>query len=119
MFCFTRRNLKWAEFLRGKLRAAMPNSSADYQFLFLNGGSESIDAVAKLALKATGKSHFISFDGAFPRPDTVGDRAFALEDAAMEGLRSDRLRAAAVYTSRAPPRMDVNAEGLRSAAQRA
>ena len=57
--------LEMAAFLRDKLRAAMPNSPKDWQFLFLNGGSESMDATAKLALKATGRSHFIAFDGAF------------------------------------------------------
>ncbi len=36
-----------------------------WTFQFMNSGSESIDAAAKLALKATGRSRFISFQGAF------------------------------------------------------
>ncbi len=36
-----------------------------FAFLLKNSGSESIDAAAKLALKATGRSKFIAFDGAF------------------------------------------------------
>src|SRR5579871_363832 len=38
---------------------------APWSFLFLNSGSESIDAAAKLALKVTGRSHFVAFEGAF------------------------------------------------------
>lgn len=36
-----------------------------WQTLLLNSGSESIDAAAKLALKATGRSKIIAFEGAF------------------------------------------------------
>src|SRR5262249_4229613 len=34
-------------------------------FLFLNSGSESIDAAAKLALKVTGRRKFVAFEGGF------------------------------------------------------
>ena len=37
----------------------------DWSVLFLNSGSESVDAAAKLALKATGKSKIVAFEGAF------------------------------------------------------
>ena len=37
----------------------------DWSFLFMNSGSESIDSAAKLALRATGRRKFLSFEGAF------------------------------------------------------
>ena len=37
----------------------------DWSVLFMNSGSESIDAAAKLALKATGRNKFVAFEGAF------------------------------------------------------
>lgn len=49
--------------IRDLLGEAAPGSP--WKILFKNGGSESIDAAAKLALKATGKKHFIAFEGAF------------------------------------------------------
>ena len=55
--------LELAQFLRSKLDRI--DDSDKWQFLFLNCGSESIDAAAKLALKATGRTKFIAFDGAF------------------------------------------------------
>lgn len=55
--------LELAEFMRGVFANAVPG--APWQFLFMNGGSESIDAAAKLALKVTGRSQFVAFDGAF------------------------------------------------------
>ncbi len=45
------------------LTAAAPGT--DWSILFLNSGSESIDAAAKLALKATGKTKIVAFEGAF------------------------------------------------------
>lgn len=45
------------------LTASAPGS--DWSVLFLNSGSESIDAAAKLALKATGKTKIVAFEGAF------------------------------------------------------
>ena len=47
---------------------ALMNASANaspWAFLFMNSGSESIDAAAKLALKATGRSKLLGFEGAF------------------------------------------------------
>ncbi len=38
---------------------------SDWQFQFMNSGSESIDTAAKLALKATGRKKFVAFEGAF------------------------------------------------------
>ncbi len=55
--------LELADKMRGILSDIRPG--APWQFLFLNSGSESIDAAAKLALKATGRSKFITFEGAF------------------------------------------------------
>ncbi len=55
--------LELAELMRGVFHKALPG--LPWQFLFLNSGSESIDAAAKLALKVTGRSQFIAFDGAF------------------------------------------------------
>ena len=104
--------LEMAEFLRGKLREAMPNSGGDYQFLFLNGGSESIDAVAKLALKATGKSKFISFDGAFHGRTmwaTALSRSKTLQWKAYDPIVS-ALRQFIHHAP--PPRLDLNAEGF-------
>lgn len=57
--------LELAAFLRRILQQAAPSSPADWQFLFMNGGSESIDAAAKLALKASDRGRFVAFDGAF------------------------------------------------------
>lgn len=55
--------LALAAWLREKFAQAAPGSP--WSFLFLNGGSESIDAAAKLAIKATDRSKFVAFDGAF------------------------------------------------------
>lgn len=55
--------LELAEFMRGIFAKAIPGSQM--QFVFMNSGSESVDSAAKLALKATGRSQFIAFDGAF------------------------------------------------------
>lgn len=104
--------LEIAEFLRARLREAMPNSSSEYQFLFLNGGSESIDAVAKLALKATGKSKFISFDGAFHGRTlwaTALSRSKTLQWSAYEPVISG-LRQFIYHAP--PPRLDPNAEAF-------
>ncbi len=40
-------------------------NASPWTFLFMNSGSESIDAAAKLALKATGRSKLLAFEGAF------------------------------------------------------
>lgn len=42
-----------------------PDNASPWTFLFMNSGSESIDAAAKLALKATGRSKLLAFEGAF------------------------------------------------------
>ena len=52
--------VEWMHALFGQI---VPGS--DWTFLLKNSGSESIDAAAKLALKATGRKKFIAFDGAF------------------------------------------------------
>ncbi len=56
--------LELGEFMRSLLGRILPGASP-WTFLFKNSGSESIDAAAKLALKATGRSKFIALDGAF------------------------------------------------------
>lgn len=50
----------WIRELLGRIAPGSP-----WTILFKNSGSESIDAAAKLALKATGKKHLIAFEGAF------------------------------------------------------
>ncbi|MDE2125814.1 MAG: aspartate aminotransferase family protein [Armatimonadetes bacterium] len=45
------------------LHAAVPGDP--WSVLFLNGGSEAIDACAKLALRATGRRKLVAFEGAF------------------------------------------------------
>ena len=55
--------LKLAEFLQNRFCEAL--AGEPFAFLFMNSGSESIDAAAKLAQRATGRSKFISFKGAF------------------------------------------------------
>ena len=55
--------LELAHWLRELLAARIPGEP--WTFQFMNSGSESIDAAAKLALKATGRSKFIAFQGAF------------------------------------------------------
>ena len=40
-------------------------NASPWTFLFMNSGSESIDAAAKLALKATGRRKLLAFEGAF------------------------------------------------------
>jgi 4-aminobutyrate aminotransferase len=55
--------LELAAWLRNALGRFLPGSP--WTFLFKNSGSESIDAAAKLALKVTGRSKFIAFEGAF------------------------------------------------------
>lgn len=56
--------LELADFLRDLLADILPGASP-WTFLFKNSGSESIDAAAKLALKATGRSKLVAFEGAF------------------------------------------------------
>lgn len=51
---------RWLGDLLGRTLPGIP-----WTFLFKNSGSESIDAAAKLALKATGRSQFVAFEGAF------------------------------------------------------
>ncbi|HZO87424.1 MAG TPA: aspartate aminotransferase family protein [Chthonomonadaceae bacterium] len=51
---------RWMRDLFGLLLPGAP-----WSFLFLNSGSESIDAAAKLALKVTGRTKFVAFEGAF------------------------------------------------------
>lgn len=56
--------LELAQFLRERFAEAI-GGPEEWTFLFMNSGSESIDAAAKLALKATGRTHFVAFEGAF------------------------------------------------------
>jgi 4-aminobutyrate aminotransferase-like enzyme len=55
--------LELAHWLRELIAARIP--AEPWTFQFLNSGSESIDAAAKLAIKATGRDRFISFQGGF------------------------------------------------------
>ena len=55
--------LELGSWLRALFGQIVPG--APWTFLFKNSGSESIDAAAKLALKATGRRKFIAFEGAF------------------------------------------------------
>lgn len=55
--------LELAALLQEKLQLSAPET--EWSFLFLNGGSESIDAAAKFALKATGRKKFVALNGAF------------------------------------------------------
>jgi len=55
--------LELAQFLRELLADRIVGELPTIQFM--NSGSESIDTAAKLALKATGRSKFIAFQGAF------------------------------------------------------
>src|SRR5207244_9187286 len=55
--------LELGKWLRDLFSRIIPEEP--WSFLFMNSGSESIDSAAKLALKATGRSKFIAFDGAF------------------------------------------------------
>lgn len=55
--------LELAHWIGDLLKRQLPGT--DWQFQFMNSGSESIDTAAKLALKATGRRKFVAFDGAF------------------------------------------------------
>lgn len=55
--------LELASWMRKQFHKAAPGEP--WTFLLKNSGSESIDAAAKLALKATGRRKLIAFDGAF------------------------------------------------------
>ncbi len=55
--------LELAQFLRERFAEAV--GGEEWALLFMNSGSESIDAAAKLALKATGRHKFVAFEGAF------------------------------------------------------
>lgn len=55
--------LELGSWLRDLLCHLLPGEP--FTFLLKNSGSESIDAAAKLALKATGRNKFIAFEGAF------------------------------------------------------
>lgn len=55
--------LELASWLRALFARAAPGKL--WSFLFKNSGSESMDAAAKLAIKATGRTKFVAFDGAF------------------------------------------------------
>jgi 4-aminobutyrate aminotransferase-like enzyme len=55
--------LELAAWMRGLFARILPGSP--WQFLLMNSGSESIDAAAKLALKATGRHKLVAFEGAF------------------------------------------------------
>jgi len=55
--------LEMARWLSDLFGQVLPGSA--WAFLFKNSGSESIDAAGKLALKATGRSKFVAFQGAF------------------------------------------------------
>jgi 4-aminobutyrate aminotransferase-like enzyme len=54
--------LELADLLRKKLHAT---GLEDAAFVFMNSGSESNDAAAKLALKVTGRTKLVAFNGAF------------------------------------------------------
>jgi 4-aminobutyrate aminotransferase len=56
--------LELTQFLRERFAEAI-DGPEDWTFLLMNSGSESIDAAAKLALKATGRKQFVAFEGAF------------------------------------------------------
>ena len=56
--------LELASWMRKRFHEAT-GSTEPWTFLLKNSGSESIDAAAKLALKATGRKKLIAFDGAF------------------------------------------------------
>lgn len=56
--------LELADWMRRLLNRLLPGPSP-WTFLFMNSGSESIDAAAKLALKVTKRSEFLAFAGAF------------------------------------------------------
>ena len=56
--------LELAQFLRERFAEAI-GGAEEWTFLLMNSGSESIDAAAKLALKATGRERFVAFEGAF------------------------------------------------------
>lgn len=55
--------LELGEWITALLARTIPGDS--WSILFKNSGSESIDAAAKLALKASGRTGLIAFDGAF------------------------------------------------------
>ncbi len=55
--------LALGHWMRGLFARVAPGPP--WTFLYLNSGSESIEAAAKLAVKATGRSDFIAFQGAF------------------------------------------------------
>jgi 4-aminobutyrate aminotransferase len=55
--------LELASWMRGIFHDVAPGPP--WSILFKNSGSESIDAAAKLALKITGRSNIVAFDGAF------------------------------------------------------
>ncbi len=55
--------LELGNWITHRLANTVPNS--EWAILFKNSGSESIDAAAKLALKATGRDQFVAFEGAF------------------------------------------------------
>lgn len=55
--------LELASWMRARFADAAPGEP--WTFLLKNSGSKSIDAAAKLALKATGRKKLIAFDGAF------------------------------------------------------
>ena len=58
--------LELAHWLRNLFAGILPGDPEDpYTFLFKNSGSESIDAAAKLAIKATGRHKLAAFEGAF------------------------------------------------------
>lgn len=55
--------LELGEWITRKMSDTLPGSA--WSILFKNSGSESIDAAAKLALKASGRTQFVAFEGAF------------------------------------------------------
>jgi 4-aminobutyrate aminotransferase len=55
--------LELARFVADRLGEVAPGSA--WSFLYMNSGSESIDAAAKLAIKATGRHKLVAFQGAF------------------------------------------------------
>lgn len=55
--------LELAEWMRALFARLLPG--APWSFLYMNSGSESIDSAAKLALRLTGRSKFVAFEGAF------------------------------------------------------
>src|SRR5579862_5618767 len=81
--------LELAHWMRALFARLLPGDP--WTFLYMNSGSESIDAAAKLALKATGRRKLIAFNGAFHGRTlfaTALSRSKTLHWSAYEGIVS-------------------------------